>query len=67
MVLEKSDRLGGRLEDIDLRKLAQPLYGECRFSLGVPGCSKGFVAYRVILVGAYLRWIDCDIVILLSA
>ena len=30
VVLEKSDRLGGRLEDIDLRKLAQPLYGELR-------------------------------------
>ena len=30
IVLEKSDRLGGRLEDVDLRKLAQPLYGEFR-------------------------------------
>ena len=28
VVLEKSDRLGGRLEDVDLRKLAQPLYGK---------------------------------------
>ena len=27
VVFEKSDRLGGRLEDVELRKLAQPLYG----------------------------------------
>ena len=35
VVFEKSDRLGGRLEDVELRKLAQPLYGRNEKSISI--------------------------------